>query len=103
MNTRVEPNNQDAEKSVLASHRSIITVFLFHRPLMIRATLSVPPVGLKMISIVFICITSRYSILFWMTSVHSANVLPASVRENASSMSVNISVKTGRMCRPTMH
>ena len=51
------------EQSVFGSLRSILAVVSLHSLLIMRATFSVPPVGLKMISIVFICFSSRYSIL----------------------------------------
>ena len=91
------------EQSVFGSLRSILAVVSLHSLLIMRATFSVPPVGLKMISIVFICFSSRYSILWRMPAMQSASVLSASARTNAPSISANSSLSTGRMCRPTTH
>ena len=64
-------------KSVFASLRSILTGFSLHCRPRRWAAFSVPPVGLKMISTVFISIASCYCILFRISAMQSANVFSA--------------------------
>ena len=74
----------------------MVSTGLPHPPLMICATFSVPPVGLKMISTVRIDISSCFHYnLPRMPSMHWASVCSDSARVNALSACSNILVSTG--------